>query len=289
MRQKTRAPGAARATFSTSAAQSTAIEIDAERAGAGDVALLLDGVAVGDAVGRGAGRQHHLDLGDRGGVEAGAEPGEKLEHLGRRIGLHRVEHAGVRQRLGEGVVVLADDLEIDDQAGDVVPAVVAAVAQELSDARGHGALLTKVNGRQVAQIEVQAANRPASAGEGLRAAVRWRHDGAKGSSPDDAALDWSGDSRSARPARMDKPLRCRPLEGRRDQRSPFRRCFKPRPPLSAGYAGFASGCRSSVFGAQAIAAVRSAISLRAAVRPLVRMPTDRHTATGTCEIGRFVT
>ena len=44
---------------------------------------------------------------------------------------------------------------------------------------------------------------------------------------------------------LNKPLRCRPLEGRRDQRSPLRRCFKPRPPLSAGCAGFASGCRSS--------------------------------------------
>ena len=61
-------------------------------------------------------------------------------------------------------------------------------------------------------------------------------------------LPWigAGDPRSARPARMDKPLRCRPLEGRRDQKSPLRRCFKPRPPLSAGCAGFASGCRSRV-------------------------------------------
>jgi hypothetical protein len=102
------------------------------------------------------------------------------------------------------------------------------------------------------------------------------------------ALDWNGRSRSARLARVNKPLRCRPLEGRRDQKSPLRRCFRPRPPLRAGCAGFASGCQSSV---------RSydrddprywvlAISLRAAVRPLVRMPTDRHTATGTCEIGR---
>ena len=48
-------------------------QADAEREGARDVALLLDGVAEGDALGRGAGREHHLDLGDRGGVEAGAE------------------------------------------------------------------------------------------------------------------------------------------------------------------------------------------------------------------------
>ena len=77
--------------------------------------------------------------------------------------------------------------------------------------------------------------------------MRWRHGSAsRRSSPDDAALDWSGRSRSARRQEMNKPLRCRPLEGRRDQKSPLRRCFKPRPPLRAGCAGFASGCRSSV-------------------------------------------
>src|SRR6202035_205040 len=63
------------------------------------------------------------------------------------------------------------------------------------------------------------------------------------SHPDDA-LDWSGRSRSARLARVNKPLRCRPLEGRRDQKSPLRRCFRPRPPLRTRCAGFASGCRS---------------------------------------------
>jgi hypothetical protein len=91
-------------------------------------------------------------------------------------------------------------------------------------------------------------------------------------------------TRSARPARMDKPLRCRPLEGRRDQRSPLRRCFKPRPPLSAGCAGFASGCRLS--GSESDDRKVFRRLLRAAVRPLVRMPTNRHAATGTCEIGR---
>jgi len=44
--------------------------------------------------------------------------------------------------------------------------------------------------------------------------------------------------------KMDKPLRCWRLDRQRDQKSPLRRCFKPRPPLSAGCAGFASGCRS---------------------------------------------
>ena len=93
------------------------VEADAEREGAGDIPLLLDGVAVGDAVGRGAGGQRHLDLGDRGGVEAGAELGQQRQHFRRRVGLDRVEHAGVGQRLGEGCVVVAHDLEVDDEAG----------------------------------------------------------------------------------------------------------------------------------------------------------------------------
>ena len=96
MRQNTRAPGAARAIFSTSSTQSTANSRTPSAMGARDVALLLDGVAEGDAVGRGAGRERHLDLGDRGGVEARAERGEQRQHLRRRIGLHRVEDAACR-------------------------------------------------------------------------------------------------------------------------------------------------------------------------------------------------
>ena len=34
------------------------------------------------------------------------------------------------------------------------------------------------------------------------------------------------------------------MEGRQRQEGPLRRCFQPRPPLSAGFAGVASGCRS---------------------------------------------
>ena len=225
---------------------------DAERVGARDVALLLDGVAVGDAVGRAAGREHHLDLGDRGGVEAGAEPGQQLQHLGRRIGLHGVEHAGVRQRLGEGLVVLAHDVEIDDEAGPV-PAASRRLRRNSRMRVGHGALLTKVKGGTRIEFRRRTARRQrvrdcALPCDGDTTARRVLHP---------TMLPWigAGDSRSARPARMDKPLRCRPLEGRRDQRSPFRRCFKPRPPLSAGYAGFASGCRSSVL---SDAAIRSA-------------------------------
>ena len=53
-------------------------EADAALVGGGDVALLLDGVAVGDALGRGAGGERHVDLGDAGAIEARAELGEQL-------------------------------------------------------------------------------------------------------------------------------------------------------------------------------------------------------------------
>src|SRR5215510_7385338 len=51
------------------------IEAHAKRVRAGDVALLLDGVAIRDAIRRGAGREHHLDFGDRSSIETGADLG----------------------------------------------------------------------------------------------------------------------------------------------------------------------------------------------------------------------
>ena len=68
----------------------------AAREGGGDVALLLDRVAERDALRRGAGGEHHVDLGHRSGVEAGAERGEQRQELGRRVRLHGIEHPGVR-------------------------------------------------------------------------------------------------------------------------------------------------------------------------------------------------
>ena len=117
-------------------------QANAQREGAGDVALLLDGVAIGDAVGRGAGREHHLDLGDRGGVEARAEPGNERQHFRRRVRLDGVEHPGVRQGVGEGLVVVAHDVEVDDEARPVF----GATTQELVDALRHGALPNRLRG-----------------------------------------------------------------------------------------------------------------------------------------------
>ena len=82
MRQITRLPGAARATFSTSASQSTANSVTPSLKARGDLALFLDRVAVGDALGRGAGGEHGLGLGHRGDVEAGAEPASSLRISG---------------------------------------------------------------------------------------------------------------------------------------------------------------------------------------------------------------
>ena len=133
MRQITRAPGAARATFSTSASQSTANSVMPSLCAVGDLALLLDRVAVGDAV-RGAPAASTLSVSL---IEATSkhEPSSvsSLEDLRRRIGLHGVEHARVGQRLGEGVIVLAHDVDVDHEAGPFVLAVL----QEFADACGH--------------------------------------------------------------------------------------------------------------------------------------------------------
>ena len=66
------------------------IERHAKPEGVGDLALLLDGVAVGDAVRRGPGGERGLGLADRGDIEAGAKLGEQPEDLRRRIGLDRI-------------------------------------------------------------------------------------------------------------------------------------------------------------------------------------------------------
>ena len=151
----------------------------AERIGARDVAFLLDRVAEGDPVRLGAGREHHLDLGDRGGVEARAEPGEEREHLGRRVRLDRIEHLRVRQRLGEGQIVFSHDVEVDDQAR----AVVGPLTQELADARSHGALPHSSGGGEPPD-DADRSSSPARDGDALANV---------GSRPACAALDWNGE------------------------------------------------------------------------------------------------
>ena len=111
-------------------------EAHAECIGTGDVTLLLDRVAVGQPVGRGAGGEHLLDLDDRGGVEAGAHAGQQVEHLRGRVRLHGVEHARVGQGLGEGSVVVPHHVQVEDHAR----AVFATIAEEFDDTVGHGGI-----------------------------------------------------------------------------------------------------------------------------------------------------
>ena len=133
MRQNTFAPGARAGQLLDLRLAIDGKKADPERIGPGDVPFLLDRVAEADAVGRRAGGDRLLDLGQRGRVETGTEPGEQIENLRGRIRLDGVEHARVGQRLGEAQIVLAHDVEIDDEPR-AVPAIE---GEELPDAVSH--------------------------------------------------------------------------------------------------------------------------------------------------------
>jgi hypothetical protein len=136
MRQNTFEPGAARAIFSTSASQSTANRrMPSAKARAMSFSFLIV-VAVADAIGRRAGGHRLLDFDDRSSVETRAEPDQQIEDRRIGIGLDGVEYARVRQRLGEPVIILAHDVEIDDQARSVL----AMVRQEIHDAIRHSGI-----------------------------------------------------------------------------------------------------------------------------------------------------
>src|SRR6266849_7670796 len=167
---------------------------DSESEGAGDVTLLLDGVAIRNAVGRSARGKRHLDLGDRSGIETGAEAGKQRQHFRRRVRLDGVEHPRVRQRAGERPVIVAYHLKIDDEARSVV----LAAAQKLMDALRHGALPTG-----------KGSGKPLDMGPGLGSPTT-RDGDAPARGPKTLqcclGLDW-GAPRSARAAMMNKPLR----------------------------------------------------------------------------------
>src|SRR5260370_18443713 len=67
--------------------------------------------------------------------------------------------------------------------------------------------------------------------------------------PDHAALDWNGETpfrTAGNEEQASSVARAGGWRTGRDQKSPLRRCFKPRPSWRTRCAGFASGCQSSV-------------------------------------------
>ena len=277
-------------------------EAHAELEGARDVALLLDRVAEGDAVGRRAGGERQLDLDHarRCRSTSRARPAE-LSTSGSGIRLHGVEHAGVRQSAGELRVVVAHDVEVDDEARAIVGPSSRRLRRNsrmrsvmaLSPSTGSTAPLSRAR-------DVERSDGPAEGTEHVRRqraktscdprAMETRR---TRTSSHPAKLPWIGWEYPVRTPGKEKQASSVPTFGGPTRpKKPVRRCFKLRPPWRAGFAGFASGCRLERVRCchrdrrLGVHPTSSILRSLAAVRPLVRMPTNRHATTGTCEIGQ---
>ncbi len=111
------------------------IKANTQLESARNIALLLDGVAIGDTVWRRACFQSHFDFSNRSGIEARAERSEQAQDFRRRICLHRIEDARIGQSLLEALIVVAHDVGVDDEARTVRTAGVEEVDDTL---RCHG-------------------------------------------------------------------------------------------------------------------------------------------------------
>ncbi|ENN87458.1 hypothetical protein RHSP_28371 [Rhizobium freirei PRF 81] len=109
-------------------------EADTECMRTGDIALLLDRVAEGDAGSGRPGIERHFDFSDGRAIEIGAEAGEQAQHFRSGVGLDGIVDGAVRHGMTEGVEVVADDIEIDHQARTVRTSGSEKVANTL---RGH--------------------------------------------------------------------------------------------------------------------------------------------------------
>jgi hypothetical protein len=124
--------------------------------------------------------------------------------------------------------------------------------------------------------------------------VLWRHVVDRGRIST-RKLPWIGrEIPTARRAKRNKPLRCRPLEGRRDQKSPFVVALScvPRGERGSPVSPPAAGCcRGPVLPPGCRPEGIHPVDHRSFKTPggcpaVGRMPTNRHAATGTCEIGQ---
>ena len=127
-----------------------------------------------------------------------------------------------------------------------------------------------------------------------RARVLWRHADPSGRRAPGSCRGLVGETPTARRAKRNKPLRCRPLEGRRDQKSPFVVALScvPRGERGSPVSPPAAGCcRGPVSPPGCRPEGIHPFDHRSFKTPggcpaVDRMPTNRHAATGTCEIGQ---
>ena len=209
---------AARAIFSTSASQSTANRrTPSSRARAMSRSFLIV-LPKEMRSARRAGREHHLDLGDRSGVEAGAEAREAAQHLGRRVGLHGVEHARIGQGAGEVQIVVTHDVEVDDEAGPVFASIArgtrgCARSWRAPHQRFNGGVPAAVSTfrRRTAWLSGRRVIAPACVGDTTSV---------DGLFAREAAFVWMGSTPTARRARWTSLFSRRHLEGRLRPKKP---------------------------------------------------------------------
>ena len=175
-------------------------EADAELEGARDVTLLLDRVAERDAVGRSAGRERHLDLGDRGGVEARAERGEqraappapgspsRRRTRGCRAAPARTRGSCRARRRGRATMHGPSSRSGSEGIRGCVQSW-----HDLPQGRARTPRDSRVRNWL-------------SPGRRSHDAARWRRQ-RRVRSPDEAALDWIGRAPFRTPGKKDKPLR----------------------------------------------------------------------------------
>ncbi len=116
MRQKTRAPGAARANLSSSLRAVEGKKPQARVIGKGNVLFLFYRIAERQTLGGDAIVEAQLDLATARHVEIGALALEHPDDRRRRIGLDRVENACQRQVPAQCIICPGDCLEIDNEA-----------------------------------------------------------------------------------------------------------------------------------------------------------------------------
>ena len=271
MRQNTLEPGAARAIFSTSASQSTANRRTPSSIGARDVALLLDRVAIADAVARSAPAASTCSISTTEAVSK-QEPrrASRLEHARirdwpspRRTRAYparpwrktcncHARHRGRRTRHGPSSRRLRRNSRIRSVIAASLRRARCAAPKRTSFGVNGDADCRPRFGDATGRVDP-----PSATGTFPRGRCLADHARSDAAPLDNRTVDMANcavqsvhghrlewDEIPLRtPGKKDKPLRYASFGGRQRRKSPVRRCFKSRPPFG-GVRRFASGCRS---------------------------------------------